>query len=86
MCCAPLHQQRSQTRFEGFSAIAQLEASVRVPSIDFTFKTDPLEQSSSDFAAMRTEVSGKVEVTHLYDTLGMMQQLGAVPAPVAKAA
>jgi hypothetical protein len=48
-----------QYRFEGFRAIAQLEALVRVPSIDFTFKTDPLEKSSSDFAVMGTEVNGK---------------------------
>jgi len=48
-----------QYRFEGFRAIAQLEASVRVPSIDFTFKTDPLEKSSSDFAVVGTEVNGK---------------------------
>lgn len=48
-----------QYRFEGFKAMAQLEASVRVPSIDFTFKTDPLENSSCDFAVMGTEVNGK---------------------------
>lgn len=48
-----------QYRFEGFKATAQLEASVRVPSIDFTFKTDPLETSSCDFAVMGTEVNGK---------------------------
>jgi len=34
-----------QYRFEGFKANAQLEATVRVPSIDFTFKTDPLATS-----------------------------------------
>lgn len=48
-----------QYRFEGFKAMAQLEASVRVPSIDFTFKTDPLETSSCDFAVMGAEVNGK---------------------------
>jgi hypothetical protein len=48
-----------QYRFEGFKANAQLEATVRVPSIDFTFKTDPLEQSKCDFAVMGTEVNGK---------------------------
>lgn len=48
-----------QYRFEGFKATAQLEAAVRVPSIDFTFKTDPLEDSSCDFAVMGTEVNGK---------------------------
>ena len=48
-----------QYRFEGFKASAQLEATITVPSIDFSFKTDPLEQSSSDFAVMGTEVNGK---------------------------
>jgi hypothetical protein len=48
-----------QYRFEGFKAMAQLEASVRVPSIDFTFTTDPLESSSCDFAVMGTEANGK---------------------------
>lgn len=48
-----------QYRFEGFKASAQLEATVRVPSIDFIFKTDPLETSKSDFAVMGDEVNGK---------------------------
>jgi hypothetical protein len=48
-----------QYRFEGFKAMAQLEASVRVPSIDFTFTTDPLESSIRDFAVMGTEANGK---------------------------
>ncbi|MGA7755947.1 MAG: hypothetical protein WCB05_24175 [Candidatus Sulfotelmatobacter sp.] len=48
-----------QYRFEGFKATAQLEATVRVPSIDFTFKTDPLETSKSDFAVMGAEVNGR---------------------------
>jgi hypothetical protein len=48
-----------QYRFEGFKALAQLEAEVRVPSIDFTFKTDPLETSRADFAVMGTEVNGR---------------------------
>jgi hypothetical protein len=48
-----------QYRFEGFKASAQLEATVRVPSIDFTFKTDALEASKCDFAVMGTEVNGK---------------------------
>jgi hypothetical protein len=48
-----------QYRFEGFKAIAQLEASVRVPSIDFVFKTEPLDMSKSDFAVMGEEVNGK---------------------------
>lgn len=48
-----------QYRFEGFKAGAQLEATVRVPTIDFTFKTDPLEASNCDFAVMGTEFNGK---------------------------
>jgi hypothetical protein len=48
-----------QYRFEGFKALAQLEAAVRVPSIDFTFKTDSLEASRADFAVMGTEVNGR---------------------------
>jgi hypothetical protein len=48
-----------QYRFEGYKALAQLEAEVRVPSIDFTFKTDPLETSRADFAVMGTEVNGR---------------------------
>ena len=31
----------------------------RVPSIDFTFKTGPLETSKTDFAVMGTEINGK---------------------------
>ena len=46
-------------RFEGFKASARLEAMLRVESIDFTFKTDPLETSSSDFAVMGFETNGK---------------------------
>jgi hypothetical protein len=30
-----------------------------VPSIDFVFKTDPLENSTCDFAVMGEEVNGK---------------------------
>jgi hypothetical protein len=48
-----------QHRSRGFEADAQLEATVRVPSIDFTFKTDPLDTSRCDFAVMGTEVNGK---------------------------
>ena len=50
---------QQQFRFEGHRASAQLEATLRVPSIDFTFKTDPLETSKCDFAVMGTEVNGK---------------------------
>jgi hypothetical protein len=49
---------RRQYRFEGLEAVAQLEATIRVPSIDFTFKTDLIEASESDFALMGREVNG----------------------------
>jgi hypothetical protein len=48
-----------QYRFEGFKAAAQLEAAISVPSIGFTFKTDPLENSKCDFAVVGGEVNGK---------------------------
>lgn len=48
-----------QYRFEGFKAEAQLEATVRVPSIDFIFTTDSLETSKCDFAVMGSEINGK---------------------------
>jgi hypothetical protein len=46
-------------RFTGFKATAQLEATIRVPSLKFEFKTDPLEKSSASFAVMGEEVNGR---------------------------
>ena len=46
-------------RFTGFKVMAQLEATVHVPSIGFEFKTDALETSKADFAVMGEEVNGK---------------------------
>ena len=51
-----------QYRFEGVKAAAQLEATIRVPSIDFVFKTDPLETAHCDFAVMGSEANGKYYV------------------------
>ena len=48
-----------QYRFEGFKAAAQLEATIRVPSIDFIFKTDPLGTSKAAFAVLGAEANGK---------------------------
>ena len=48
-----------QYRFEGHGATAQLEATIRVPEIGFTFKTDPLAASTCDFAVMGSAVNGK---------------------------
>jgi len=52
-----------QYRFEGVKAVAQLEATIRVPSIGFTFKTDPLDTSQCDFAVMGSEVNGQYYVS-----------------------
>ena len=46
-------------RFTGYKATAQLEASVRVPAIGFSWKSDPLERSSCSFAVMGEEVNGR---------------------------
>jgi hypothetical protein len=46
-------------RFTGTQAICQMEASVIVPSIDFSWKSDPLETSKCDFAIIGEEVNGK---------------------------
>ena len=46
-------------RFKGFIAKAQLEAAIHVPSIDFSWKSDPLETSSCSFAVMGEEVNGR---------------------------
>jgi len=50
---------QKQCRVEGFKAIAQLEAKVEVPSIGFSWKSDPLETSKANFAIIADEVNGK---------------------------
>ncbi len=46
-------------RFEGYRAAAHLAAQVEVPSIDFSWKSDPIETSKAAFAIIGTEVNGK---------------------------
>ncbi len=48
-----------QFHFEGFKATAQMEAQVEVPSIGFSWKSDPLETSKANFAIIGTEVNGR---------------------------
>jgi len=43
----------------GFRAIAQAEARVSVPSLDFSWRSDPLKTSHAEFAIIGTEVNGK---------------------------
>lgn len=48
-----------QFRFTGTRATCQMEAQVNVPSIDFSWKSDPLETSHADIAVMGDEVNGR---------------------------
>jgi len=48
-----------QFRFTGFRAFCQLEAQVEVPSIGFSWKSDPLEKSQAAFAIVGEEVNGR---------------------------
>ena len=48
-----------QFRFTGFRASCQLEAQVEVPSIGFSWKSDPLDTSKADIAIVGDEVNGR---------------------------
>jgi hypothetical protein len=48
-----------QFRFSGFRTSCQLEAQVEVPSLGFSWKSDPLEKSQADFAILGEEVNGR---------------------------
>jgi hypothetical protein len=50
-------------RFTGTRATCQMEAEVDVPSIGFSWKSDPLDTSRCDFAIIGEEVNGRY-----YDT------------------
>ena len=48
-----------QFRFNGTRATCQMEAEVEVPSIGFSWKSDPLSTSSCNFAIIGKEVNGR---------------------------
>ena len=50
---------QKQFRVEGYRAEAHLEAQVKVPSIDFSWKSDPLSASHANFAIIGDEVNGR---------------------------
>ena len=50
---------QKQFRVEGYRATSQLEAHVNVPSIGFSWKSDPLETSKANFAIIGDEVNGR---------------------------
>jgi hypothetical protein len=48
-----------QFRFDGHKAKAQLEASVTVPSLKYSWKSERLEKSTAEFAILGQEANGK---------------------------
>jgi len=50
---------QKQFRVEGYRATAQLEAQVSVPSIGFSWKSDPPATSKANFAIIGDEVNGR---------------------------
>jgi hypothetical protein len=48
-----------QFRFDGHKAKAQLEASVDVPTLKYSWKSEALEKSTADFAILGKEANGK---------------------------
>jgi hypothetical protein len=48
-----------QFRFTGTRASCQMQATVEVPSIGFSWKSDELETSKADFAIIGQEVNGR---------------------------
>ncbi len=48
-----------QFRFRGWKAKSGLEARVQVPSIGFTWKSDPIETSQANFAIIGEEANGR---------------------------
>lgn len=56
---AQINDAGKHFRFTGWRATAQLEAEVTVPSLGYSWKSDPLETSSSAFGVIGEEVNGK---------------------------
>ncbi len=46
-------------RFEGYKALAQVEAVVEVPALNFSWRSDSLATSKAAFAVIGQEVNGK---------------------------
>ena len=57
----PVHYDNpaEQFRFVGNRAECQLEAAVDVPSIGFSWKSDPIEKSAAGFAVVGEEANGR---------------------------
>ena len=49
----------NQFRFDGHKAKAQLEASIEVPALKYSWKSEALEKSTAEFAILGKEANGK---------------------------
>ncbi len=54
-----IDDKQKQFRFDGYRATAQAEAMVDVPSLNFSWRSDPITTSSASFAIIGNEVNGK---------------------------
>ena len=54
-----IDDKQKHFRFEGYRAMAQAEAMVEVPLLNFSWKSDPIETSRATFAIIGNEVNGK---------------------------
>ena len=54
-----IDDKQKHFRFEGYRAMAQAEAVVEVPSLSFSWKSDPINTSKAAFAIIGNEVNGK---------------------------
>ncbi len=54
-----IDDKQKHFRFDGYRAIAQAEAAVEVPSLNFSWKSDPIDTSSAAFAIIGNEVNGR---------------------------
>jgi hypothetical protein len=50
---------QKQFRVKGWRATTQLEASVEVPSLDFSWRSDPMSASSAAFGVIGEEANGR---------------------------
>ncbi|MGO9376971.1 MAG: hypothetical protein ACLPN1_05860 [Dissulfurispiraceae bacterium] len=50
---------QKQFRVEGYRATAQLDAQVKIPSIGYSWESDPLSESHANFAIIGDEVNGR---------------------------
>jgi hypothetical protein len=54
-----IDDKQKHFRFDGYRAIGQAEAVVEVPSLNFSWRSDPIATSRAAFAIIGNEVNGK---------------------------